>query len=54
MQPRFEQFIRERQFLTNVTPATIEWYSRCFKWLPSEQPTQRRLEDVVFECARRG
>jgi integrase/recombinase XerD len=43
MEPHFEQFIRERQYLTNVTPATIEWYRRCFKWLPSECPTQADL-----------
>ena len=22
----FEQFVRERRYLKNVTPATIEWY----------------------------
>jgi hypothetical protein len=26
MLPRFEQFIRERQFLSNVSPSTLEWY----------------------------
>jgi hypothetical protein len=26
MQPRFEQFIREQQYLVNVTPATVPWY----------------------------
>jgi hypothetical protein len=25
MLPRFEQFIRERLYLTNVTPATVAW-----------------------------
>jgi hypothetical protein len=27
MQPRFEQFIQEKQYLTNVTPATVSWYT---------------------------
>src|SRR6266498_5270554 len=36
MQPRFEQFIRERQYLTNVSPATLEWYKHSFKWLRTD------------------
>jgi integrase/recombinase XerD len=48
MQPRFEQFIRERQILHSVTAATVEWYQRCLKWLPSETPTQADLKDVVM------
>jgi hypothetical protein len=31
MLPKFEQFIRERQYLTNVSPATLEWYKHSFK-----------------------
>ena len=38
MQPRFEQFIREKQYLTNVTPATVSWYTHSLKWLNSEFP----------------
>ena len=48
MQPRFEQFIRERQYLTNVSPATLEWYKHSFKWLPSESPTEQELKDAVI------
>jgi integrase/recombinase XerD len=54
MEPRFEQFIRERQYLTNVTPATIEWYRRCLKWLPSEHPTQADLRAVVLRMREKG
>jgi integrase/recombinase XerD len=54
MEPRFEQFIRERQYLTNVTPATIEWYRRCLKWLPSESPTQSDLKDIVLRMRGKG
>jgi len=32
----FSHFTRERQYLTNVLPATLEWYKHSFKWLPSE------------------
>lgn len=48
MQVRFEQFIRERQILHSVTAATVEWYRRCLKWLPSPTPTQADLKDVVL------
>ena len=40
MHPRFEQFIKERQYLTNDTPLTIEWYVHSFKWLHSDNPTE--------------
>jgi len=40
MLPKFLQFIREQQYLQNVTPATIEWYKHAFKWLTGETPTQ--------------
>lgn len=54
MEPRFEQFIRERQYFTNVTPATLEWYRRCLKWLPSESPTQAELRDTVLRMRQKG
>jgi integrase/recombinase XerD len=54
MEPRFEQFIRERQYLTNVTPTTIEWYRRCLKWLPSECPTQADLRATVLRMRDKG
>lgn len=47
MQQRFEQFIREKQILVSVTPATVEWYRRCLKWLPSPEPTQEDLRAMV-------
>jgi len=51
MEPRFEQFIREKQYLTNVTPATVSWYTCSLKWLPSVHPTQDELKDVVLQYA---
>src|SRR5437763_5382016 len=35
---RFEQFIQERKYLTNVSPRTIQWYRESFKWMANEQP----------------
>ena len=54
MQPRFEQFIRERQFLSNVTPSTVEWYKNSLKWLPSDSPTQADLKDAVLRMREKG
>jgi integrase/recombinase XerD len=48
MEPRFEQFIRERQYLANVTPATIEWYRNSLRWLHSDSPSQAELTDAVL------
>ena len=51
--PGFQQFIRERQYLSNVTPATVEWYKNSLKWLSSESPTQEQLKDAVMRMRER-
>ena len=33
LKARHQQFIRERQYLHNVSPATVRWYTHAFKWL---------------------
>jgi hypothetical protein len=54
MGARFEQFIRERQCLANVTPATIAWYNNFLKWLRTESPTQDDLKDAVIRMRQKG
>jgi integrase/recombinase XerD len=54
MLPRFEQFIRERQFLSNVSPSTLEWYKHSFKWLATESPSQDGLKDAVLRMREKG
>jgi integrase/recombinase XerD len=54
MQPRFEQFLRERQYLTNVSPRTIEWYEYSLKWLCCESPTEDELKTTVIRMRERG
>jgi integrase/recombinase XerD len=51
---RFSEFIRERQLLYNVSPATVSWYRHAFKWLPSESPTQADLKDTVLRMREAG
>ena len=54
MRPRFEQFCRERQYLHNVTPATLSWYAHSLEWMPSESPTQEQLNALVVRMRERG
>jgi integrase/recombinase XerD len=50
----FAQFIKERKYLTNVTPATIEWYQQSFAWLCTESPTDADLRDFVIRMRVKG
>jgi integrase/recombinase XerD len=54
MAASFSQFIRERQYLQNVSPATIEWYKHSFKWLPNESPSQEELREAVVRMREKG
>lgn len=54
MDPRFEQFIRERQFLSNVTPATVEWYRNSLRLLNTPSPSQNDLKDAVLRMREKG
>jgi integrase/recombinase XerD len=50
----FNDFIRERRYLNNVSPATISWYTHAFKWLPCESPTQEQLKETVMRMREKG
>jgi integrase/recombinase XerD len=52
--PKFEQFIRERQYLHNVSPATVSWHTHNLKWLPSESPTEDELKQAVLRMREKG
>jgi integrase/recombinase XerD len=54
MLPKFQQFIRERQYLQNVSPATVQWYTQSFKWMPSESPTEDELKQMVMRMREKG
>ncbi len=54
MLPKFEQFIRERQYLHNVSPATVSWYTHNFKWMPSESPSEDELKAMVIRMREKG
>ena len=48
----FSQFIRERQYLHNVSPSTVSWYEHALKWLPSAEPSGEQLKDTVIQGHR--
>jgi len=51
---RVEQFVRERQYLQNATPRTIESYLYCLQFLPNETPTQEDLSGMVLGMREKG
>ena len=50
----FSEFTRERQFLSNVSPSTLEWYKHSFKWLLTESPSQEDLKNAVLRMREKG
>lgn len=50
----FSQFTRERQYLSNVSAATLEWYRHSFKWLRTGSPSQDDLKDAVVRMREKG
>jgi integrase/recombinase XerD len=49
----FTPFLREKQYLENVSPNTLRWYRHALKWLP-EQPDERSLKDMVIRMRETG
>jgi hypothetical protein len=50
----FEQFIKERKLLSNVSPATVEWYKQSLAWLGTESPTDAQLKATVMRMRQQG
>ena len=50
----FADFVRERQYLHNVSPSTLSWYTHALKWLPSESPSQNDLKESVLRMREKG
>ena len=50
----FEQFIKERIYLQNVSPRTVEWYRESFKWLSTVPITAEGLKELVIRMREKG
>jgi integrase/recombinase XerD len=54
MNSKHEQFCKERLYLSNVSPRTIEWHKQSLKWLGIEEPTEDDLKAVVLRMREAG
>jgi integrase/recombinase XerD len=54
MDAKFEQFLRERQYLKNVSRRTLGWYQESFRWLGSPDPTHCDLKSLVIRMRQAG
>jgi uncharacterized protein with von Willebrand factor type A (vWA) domain len=54
MEVQFEQFLKERKYLKNVSPRTIQWYTESFKWFSNPAPSQADLTAVVIRMREAG
>lgn len=54
MDPRFEQFIQEKKYLANVSPATCDWYQQSLRWLSGPTPDEAALKDFVMRMRAGG
>ncbi len=50
----FKQFIKERTYLTNVSPRTVQWYGESFKWLGNPNPTEADLKGFIIRMRQSG
>ena len=50
----FDRFLRERQYLSNVTPRTLDWHKQSLAWLRVERPTQEDLRAFVLRMREAG
>jgi len=50
----FASFLREKQYLENVSPNTLRWYRHALKWLPTENPDELALKDMVIRMREAG
>jgi integrase len=51
---KFEQFIKERIYLKNVSPRTVEWYRESFKWLSRFPLTEDGMKEFVIGMRQAG
>jgi integrase/recombinase XerD len=51
---KFTSFIREKQYLQNVSDNTVRWYKHALKWLPSENPDEAELREMIIRMREAG
>jgi hypothetical protein len=51
---RHLEFIKERQYVMKVSPATTRWHTTALKWLDTEESTQADLTRLVVKMREPG
>jgi hypothetical protein len=51
---KFQEFLREKQYLQNVSAHTLRWYRFALNWLPSENPNAVDLKLMVVKMREAG
>jgi len=51
---RFEQFLRERRYLGNISERSVEWYQWAFKWLVNASADDAALKDSILRMREAG
>jgi hypothetical protein len=54
MQTLFEQFVKERKYIKNVTPKTEDWYRQSWKALGESLPGDNMLPPKSYWTDRIG
>ena len=44
----YEEFLREKRYLLNVSERTLSWYELALRSLPHPNPDEREVKDVVI------
>src|ERR1039457_4600710 len=56
--PKFQAFLREREYVSNVTSATLDWYAQSLKWLSTsanpETPTADDIKELIVRMRQSG
>jgi integrase/recombinase XerD len=56
--PKFQTFLREREYISNVTTATLEWHTQSLRWLFTltnpEQPTVDDIKELIVRMRQSG
>jgi len=50
----FTSFLREKQYLENVSTNTLRWYRHALKWPACENPDESQLKEMVVRMREHG
>jgi integrase/recombinase XerD len=52
--PKFQSFLREREYISNVTERTLEWHAQSLKWLENETPNLDDIKALIVKMRQSG